>query len=336
VGPGNVPAYIDRTAEVTKAVRDVLTGKTFDNGTLCSSEQSVVVDEPVAAQVEQELYRLGALILDSEQAAALQRFAILDDRSLNPAIVGKSASWIAARAGIPVPEGTRALVVRLTTVGRGDPLSCEKLSPILTMYVVDGWREGCQRCKEILGFGGMGHTLAIHCQDRAVIMQFGLEKPASRICVNTPATHGSIGYTTALAPSLTLGCGTFGNNITTDNITPLHLIQVKRLAWERTPVYPSWFTSPGPPGPVVPSDTSGVPGTVAVGNAQAAGGLSEIGAARARQATSSVAPIPVDFVCEKDVRAAISVGSQISIGPRTIVTPAARDLATEHNVFLQV
>lgn len=334
VGPGNVPAYIDRTAEVTKAVRDVLTGKTFDNGTLCSSEQSVVVDKPVAGQVEEELSRLGALILDGDQAAALQNLAVLADGSLNPAIVGKSAGWIAEKAGIVVPDGTRVLVVRLSTVGREAPLSCEKLSPILALYVVDGWREGCERCKEILAYGGMGHTLAIHCQDQAVVTQFGLEKPASRICVNTPATHGSIGYTTALAPSLTLGCGTFGNNITTDNITPLHLIQLKRLAWERTPVYPSWFAASDLPERTFPSETVSQPQAPTAEVGRSVCGSSSTRSISGWKVSPPSSFTPVEFVCESDVRTAIARGSRIPVGPRTIITPAARDLAGEHDVFL--
>jgi hypothetical protein len=217
-------------------------------------------------------------------------------------------------------------------VGKSAPLSCEKLSPILALYVVDGWREGCERCKEILAYGGMGHTLAIHCQDREIVMRFGLEKPASRICVNTPATHGSVGYTTGLAPSLTLGCGTFGNNITTDNITPLHLIQVKRLAWERTSAYPSWYPAmgtgastataarapvwdPKPPTPAGPAALPSPPRDMAPAPAELA---------------------PVEFVCENDVRAAISRGARIVVGERSIVTPAARDLAGDHDVFVQV
>src|SRR5213594_994496 len=163
--------------------------------------------------------------------------------SLNPQIVGKSPRWIANKARFDVPENTRVLIVRLEGVGRDYPLSCEKLSPVLAYYVVRDWREGCERCKQILAYGGMGHTLSIHCEDPDVIRQFGLEKPAFRICVNTPATHGSIGLSTSLPPSMTLGCGTYGNNITTDNITPLHLIQIKRLAWETREVLPSWMRS---------------------------------------------------------------------------------------------
>ena len=219
VGPGNVPAYIDRSAHVAKAVRDVVTGKTFDHGTLCSSEQSLIVDRPVEAEVLRQLERLRAYVLSEQEKRQLEAVAILPNRTLNTQVVGKSAQWIADKAGITVPSGTRVLVVRLDGVGREHPLSCEKLSPILAFYVADGWRAGCERCKEVLAFGGMGHTLALHANDPDVVRQFGLEKPAFRICVNTPATHGSIGLSTALPPSMTLGCGTYGNNITTDIAT---------------------------------------------------------------------------------------------------------------------
>ena len=134
-----------------------------------------------------------------------------------------------------VPSGTRVLIARLEGVGRDHPLSIEKLCPVLSYYVVKDWREGCERCKEILRYGGMGHTMSIHSRNDAVILEFGLHKPAYRICVNTPTTHGSIGLTTGLDPAMTLGCGGFGGNITSDNISPRHLLNIKRLAYELRP-----------------------------------------------------------------------------------------------------
>ncbi|PYV11313.1 MAG: acetaldehyde dehydrogenase [Acidobacteria bacterium] len=364
VGPGNVPAYIDRSAHVAKAVRDVVTGKTFDHGTLCSSEQSLIVDRPVEAEVLRQLERLRAYVLSEQEKRQLEAVAILPNRTLNTQVVGKSAQWIADKAGITVPSGTRVLVVRLDGVGREHPLSCEKLSPILAFYVADGWRAGCERCKEVLAFGGMGHTLALHANDPDVVRQFGLEKPAFRICVNTPATHGSIGLSTALPPSMTLGCGTYGNNITTDNITPLHLIQVKRVAWETTEVFPSWLPVESEAGrrgaaasrASVPDIVDSYLAARAMGRGAAAPPAAPPPAAatsveRTESAPSVTAPpLPpprpearpapppkaVDFVCEADVRKAIQAQMKIYVHPRTIITPAARDLADGHSIFAAV
>ena len=152
-----------------------------------------------------------------------------------PSLVGRPAKTIAQAAGISVPADTRVLIAELKGVGRDYPLSIEKLSPVLSFYAVSDWREGCERCKEILRYGGMGHTMSIHSRDDRIILEFGLKKPAYRICVNTPTTHGSIGLTTGLDPSMTLGCGGWGGNITSDNISPKHLINIKRLAYETNP-----------------------------------------------------------------------------------------------------
>ena len=152
------------------------------------------------------------------------------------ALVGKSAVHIAREIGLSVPPSTRALLVELSGVGRDHPLSIEKLCPVLSYYVVADWREGCERCKQILKYGGMGHTMSIHSRNDAVILEFGLHKPAYRICVNTPSTLGAIGLTTGLDPAMTLGCGGFGGNITSDNISPRHLLNIKRLAYEIRPV----------------------------------------------------------------------------------------------------
>ena len=151
---------------------------------------------------------------------ALARSLVTAQRLPNPALVGKSAAIIAEQVGIKVPDGTRALIAPLTGVGRDYPLSIEKLCPVLSWYVVKDWREGCERCIQILRYGGMGHTMSIHSKNDEVILQFGLRKPAFRICVNTPTTHGSIGLTTGLDPAMTLGCGGWGGNITSDNISP--------------------------------------------------------------------------------------------------------------------
>jgi acetaldehyde dehydrogenase (acetylating) len=161
---------------------------------------------------------------------------ITDDLMVSPELVGHSAEVIARTAGISVPPGTRVLICPLDGVGKSYPLSREKLSPVLAYYVVEDWHEGCERCMELLRFGGLGHTLVIHSRDRDVILEFGLRKPAHRVLVNTVSALGAVGYTTSLFPSMTLGCGSLGNNITSDNIGPQHLLNVKRLAYETRPL----------------------------------------------------------------------------------------------------
>jgi acetaldehyde dehydrogenase (acetylating) len=236
VGPGNAPAFIERTANVKKAVHDVVTGKTFDNGVLCSSENSVVVDEPIADAVKREFQAQGGYFMNKAEMDSVARALVTPQRLPNPALVGKSAVYIAGKCGITVPAETRLLLAPLEGVGRDYPLSIEKLCPVLSYYVVTDWREGCERCKQILRYGGMGHTMSIHSQNEQVILEFGLHKPAFRIVVNSPTTHGSVGLSTGLDPAMTLGCGGYGGNITSDNITPRHLLNIKRLAYEVTPV----------------------------------------------------------------------------------------------------
>src|SRR3954467_6636728 len=247
VGPGNAPAFIERTADVRKAVHDVVTGKTFDNGVLCSSENSVVVDAPIADAVKREFQAQGGYFMNAAEMDALARLLVTPQRLPNPALVGKSAVAIAQKCGITVPSETRVLLAPLDGVGRDYPLSIEKLCPVLSFYVVRDWREGCERCKDILRYGGMGHTMSIHSQNDQVILEFGLKKPAFRICVNTPTTLGSIGLTTGLDPAMTLGCGGDGGNIPSDNISPRHLLNIKRLAYEITPVANRFERASGQP-----------------------------------------------------------------------------------------
>src|SRR5204862_1470602 len=173
--------------------------------------------------------------MNKAEMEAVARVLVSPQRLPNPALVGKTAPYIANKAGITVPAETRVLIAPLDGVGRDYPLSIEKLCPVLSYYVVKDWREGCERCKQILRYGGMGHTMAIHSQNEPVILEFGLRKPAFRIVVNTPTTHGSIGLTTGLDPAMTLGCGGYGGNITSDNISPRHLLNIKRLAYEISP-----------------------------------------------------------------------------------------------------
>jgi acetaldehyde dehydrogenase (acetylating) len=236
VGPGNVPVFVERTANVAKAVQDILTGKTFDNGTICASEQAVVCDAPIEKEVREQFRAQGAYFLSNAEAEQLAKVVATPQRSLNPGIVGKSVEVITKLAGLNVPAGTRCLMADVGGVGRDFPLSMEKLSPILAFYVEDGVDRGAARCFEILSYGGMGHTAGIHTQSREAAVRYGAEMPASRITVNTPTTHGAIGFSTALPPSMTLGCGSWGGNVTSDNVSPLHLMDIKRVAFETRPV----------------------------------------------------------------------------------------------------
>ena len=236
VGPGNVPVFVERTADVPKAVQDILTSKTFDNGTICASEQAVVCDAPIEKAVRDQFKAQGAHFLSASEADQLGKVVVTPQRSLNPAIVGKSVDVIAKMAGLSVPPGTRCLMADVGGVGRDFPLSIEKLSPILAFYVADGLARGAERCHEVLRYGGMGHTAGVHTRSREAAVRFGSEMPASRITVNTPTTHGAIGFSTALPPSMTLGCGSWGGNVTSDNVSPLHLLDIKRVAFETRPV----------------------------------------------------------------------------------------------------
>jgi acetaldehyde dehydrogenase (acetylating) len=366
VGPGNAPAYIESSADVVKAVRDIVIGKTFDNGLLCSSENSVVCDAALVGEVKREFVANGGHFLSASEIDILGRLLVTPQRLPNPKLVGRPATFIAQQAGIAVPPGTRVLMAELAGVGRDFPLSIEKLCPVLSFYVVTDWRDGCERCKQILRYGGMGHTMSIHSRNDDVILQFGLKKPAFRIVVNTPTTLGSIGMTTGLDPSMTLGCGGYGGNITSDNISPRHLLNIKRLAYETSPapVRRDAETAAKVDLPRAPAEPR-MPGGLAAGTLArridqflasrgytapapaAPGGGSEAapvpdrpaeGAASDRQPrprpTESVQK-PVEFVCEDDVRQAVRQGRKIVIGERTIVTPAARDLGETHRAFIQ-
>ena len=231
VGLGNGPSYIEKSADTAKAVHRIIDSKTFDNGTICASEQSIVTDRCIASQVEQEVERQGGCFLTPEQSDKVARFILRANGSMNPKIVGKSALAIAEMAGITVPQGTKVLLSRQTTVGHDNPYSREKLCPILAFYVEDNWENACRRCMEILHNEGAGHTMTIHSQDESVIREFALKKPVSRLLVNTAGALGGTGVTTALAPALTLGCGAVGGSASSDNITPLNLINIRRVAY---------------------------------------------------------------------------------------------------------
>jgi acetaldehyde dehydrogenase (acetylating) len=374
VGPGNVPVFVERSANIPKAVQDILTGKCFDNGTICASEQAIVVDAPIEMAVREQFKMQGAHFLSQSEADQLGKIVSTPQRSLNPAIVGRSVEKIAGMAGISVPPGTRCLMADVGGVGRDFPLSMEKLSPILAFYVEDGINRGAARCNEILHYGGMGHTAGIHTGSREAAVRYGAEMPASRITVNTPTTHGAIGFSTALPPSMTLGCGSWGGNVTSDNVSPLHLMDIKRVAFETRPVaskrpavaaqpsvlpqtqpvsvsapaapparpaapkvsreeiasivdrflanrQPEPSPLPSPPKAALPKSDSATP----AGN----GGESR----PAAKASSSNGRQAAEFVSEDDVRRAIQKGEKIFVGPKTIITPSARDLGDPAEVF---
>ena len=364
VGPGNVPVFIDRSADVKKAVADVVFGKTFDNGTICSSEQAIVAEEAIRSQVTEELERNGGYFLSDEEMQRLGRDMVnLEQHTINPKFVGKSAQRVAELAGFKVADGTRLLVAPLNGVGREYPLSAEKLSPVLALYFARDRAAGFDTCLALLRFGGLGHTCVIHSCDDSVVREYGLKMPAGRIVVNSPAPHGSIGASTNLFPAMTLGCGAVGGNITSDNISPLHLINLRRLAYEARPVTQKQIVpmaavaQPGAAAACACQTESenqstsfaagGAPDRVAVAQAIERFLAKQTGkpapvaaplAASAKQPTAAPPipkpkPRPVEFVSEAEIRVAIKRKEKIVIGSKTIITPAARDLAAQHDVF---
>ncbi|MBP1702905.1 MAG: Acetaldehyde dehydrogenase [Chloroflexi bacterium] len=250
VGPGNVPVYVDRSADIEKAARYIVASKAFDYSTICATEQSVIADRPVARRLADLMRQEGAYFTNEQETEILRRLVFNADGSINTALVGKSASYIAAYANFKVPTDTRILVTPLSKVGKQEPLSHEKLTTVLGWYEADGWEQGCDTSIALIETGGRGHTQIIYANDERVIMAFGLEKPVFRILVNTMGTLGAIGLTTGLMPSLTLGSGGVGGSITGDNITAYHLINIKRLAYETSsPPLEAFYPGPPPAGP---------------------------------------------------------------------------------------
>ena len=235
VGPGNVPAYVDRSADLEKAARYIVSSKSFDYSLICASEQSVVADKPIAARLAQLMEANGAYFADEKTAAILRHLLFHPDGTMNVATVGKSPQFLAQLGGFEIPAEARIIVVRLNRVGPEEPLSREKLTTVLGWYEEEGWEKGCERCIDLIHFGGRGHSLVLHATDQDVIMAFGLEKPVFRVLVNTMSTLGAVGLTTGVMPSLTLGAGGEGGSVTGDNITVHHLFNIKRLAYEITP-----------------------------------------------------------------------------------------------------
>ena len=304
--------------------------------------------------MKREFQAQGAYFMNAAEIDAVARVLVTPQRLPNPALVGKIGDLHRREvrdhgaAGDARPDRA-ARTASAATI----PLSIEKLCPVLSYYVVKDWREGCERCKQILRYGGMGHTMSIHSQNDQVILEFGLQKPAFRIVVNSPTTHGSIGLSTGLDPAMTLGCGGYGGNITSDNISPRHLLNIKRVAYEMTPVVSRWDRAAGAQ-PTAASAAAGRAGSRArpakrPGETCRAAGIGAdalsrridafLGGARlqarklerVRRSRRAVRPetpepAPLDFVCEEDVRLAIQAGRKLVVSERAIVTPAARDL----------
>jgi acetaldehyde dehydrogenase (acetylating) len=377
VGPGNVPVFIERTANIEKAVGDILTSTCFDNGTICASEQTVVVDAPIEMAVREQFKAQGGHFLGQTEADKVGQILLTEQRTLNPKIVGKSAEYIANLAGISVPNGTRCLLADCGGVGRDFPWSIEKLSPTLAFFVAEGVEQGARRCLEILQFGGMGHTAGMHTGSREAAVRYGEQMPASRIIINSPTTHGAIGFSTALAPSMTLGCGSWGGNVTSDNVSPIHLMDIKRVAFETKSVQSSKFKVQSLPQNVEKSRAAANGQSfdkAAVGNPQSMK-RDEIAAIvdkflrqkivepqeeiididlqteiqnpsspvktiihelKNENSSNGVKAKVVDFVSEEDVKRAVETGEKIYITAKTIITPSARDLGEEKEIFAKI
>ena len=379
VGPGNVPVFVERTANVEKAVSDILTSTCFDNGTICASEQSVVADAPIAAQVREQFKAQGGHFLNQAEADKVAQILLTEQRTLNPNIVGKSAEYIANLAGISVPTGTRCLLADCGGVGRDFPWSIEKLSPTLAFFVADGIEAGAQRCLEILQFGGMGHTAGMHTSSREAAIKYGEKMPASRVVINSPTTHGAIGFSTALPPSMTLGCGSWGGNVTSDNVSPIHLMDIKRVAFETRSVQSPKSADLGfrisdlgfqdedrrpktedrqkikheEIAAIVdkflrnkilesPTETVNINSQTEIPNSKSQIPNPEspvktiIHELKTDTATNGAKPKTVDFVSETDVKTAIETGAKIYVTAKTIITPSARDLGEEKEIFAKV
>ena len=242
VGPGNVPCYIDKTAKLKTSVNDLVMSKSFDNGMICASEQAVIVDKEIYEEFESLMRKAGCYFVSKEEKQKLQN-AMFQDGKLNSKVPGQSAYNIAKQAGFEVPETTKVLVVYEEGIGHDYPFSKEKLSPVLAYYIVENKEEGIEKAEKLLENGGLGHSAVIHSEDEETILEFSERVKVGRIIVNSPSSHGGIGdiYNTNL-PSLTLGCGSFGKNSTTSNVSSVNLINIKRVAKRR--VNMQWFKVP--------------------------------------------------------------------------------------------
>jgi len=360
VGPGNVPVLLDASADLADAVAKVVAGKSFDYGTVCSSEQTLVVLDSQKAAALEQLKKNGAYLCSHAQSQALAKLLIAPNWRINPNCVGQAPEKIARMAGFEAPSGVSILVVEIGGVGKEHPLSMEKLSPVLSLLSVSTWEEQVRSCQAILKFGGLGHTCVIHSRDDVRTREYGMRMPAFRVLVNTPAPQGSTGITTGVPPAMTLGCGAMAGNSTSDNVGPMHLVNVKRLAYVVRTVEEAFPESgvpaevPGTVGAAVSRFLSqrGLGGAPPVTTASL---VDQFLAARKKggpapeapadrgcalpapplQPAPAAEPIPVtDFVCEADVRAALQKGQKIYIGAKTIVTPAAREFAGQHDILV--
>lgn len=240
VGPGNVPVFIDVSADIPFAISNIISSKTFDNGTICASEQAVIVEQKIEKQVMEEFQRQDCYFLDPEEIRKVEKVAVVPGTlGMNPAIVGQPVKVIAEKAGITVPENTRILIAKLNGVGPDFPLSAEVLAPVLAFYSAPDYRAAIHLCIDLNYLGGIGHSAGIYANDEQRILEFSTLINAGRIVVNTPTSQGAVGGTfNHLLPSLTLGCGTGGKNITTENISARHLINIQRVC--RRKLNPHW------------------------------------------------------------------------------------------------
>ena len=370
VGPGNVPVLIDTSADVEDAVTKVVAGKSFDYGTVCSSEQAIVGEESLRDRILAALRAQKAFLANDAQRDALGKLLIMPNWTVNPKCVGQAPGKIAKMAGFDVPADTSIVCVEIGGIGKQHPLSAEKLSPVLSLYFVKDFAAAMEACYALLKFGGLGHTTVIYAKDDARVRQFGLRMPAMRVLVNTPAPQGSTGITTNVFPAMTLGCGAAAGNATSDNIGPMNLINVKRLAYAVREAKDAFETPVEGAAPVNGSvDRRMVSAAVerylaarGVPAARRAEGtpvsniaaevvdrfLADRAGRRSRdsslptdpQAPELVPAAPettaeaVEFVCEADVRTAIRENRKIHIGPKTIVTPSARELAAPSDILV--
>ncbi|MYL35764.1 acetaldehyde dehydrogenase (acetylating) [Pontibacillus yanchengensis] len=231
VGPGNVPVYLEKSCDVQKSVQMIVDSKSFDNGTICATEQALVIDQNIKEMSVREFKKNGSYLLNEDEKKKVEKVISPTKGKLNPKIVGKSAVKIAEMAGLEVPENTRLLIAEETKVGKEIPFSIEKLSPIFPLYTVKNEEEAEKRCIELLNLGGRGHSFSLHTNDDDLAKRFAEKMPVSRMLVNTLSSIGAVGATTGLKASMTLGCGSYGSNITSDNITARHLMNVKRMAY---------------------------------------------------------------------------------------------------------
>ena len=377
VGPGNVPVLVDTSADIEEAVAKVVAGKSFDYGTVCSSEQAIVAEESLRGRIVGALKAQKAYFATDAQKEALGKLLIMPNWTVNAKCVGQAPTKIAKMAGFEVPADTSILCVEIGGVGKQFPLSAEKLSPVLSLHFVKDFNAAVETCYALLKFGGLGHTSVIHAKDEARIRQYGLRMPSMRVLVNTPSPQGSTGITTNVFPAMTLGCGAAAGNATSDNIGPMNLINIKRLAYAvrdareafETPIEAAAAQAAGAgAGPIDRRTISaaverylavrGMRTTAGAGPAAVASiaeevvdrflsrrssgertgfnGTNDTAAAPvpAMPAPAEAVGEPVDFVCEADVRSALRENRKIYIGPKTIVTPSARELAAPSDILV--